>query len=144
MSILIYQLYFFIPQKKFTFRLDQIQVKNTENDVKIGHLEAKIRHLVGRNAANEEKIGNLEKKNSKNEKTIHLLEATNEEQDKEIEKLKTKLEETKLETKPKPSDELSKNSEQIELLHLLFGGLESFSFLLLDLFAIGCRFATLS
>ena len=116
MFILIYRLHFFIPQKKFTFRLDQIQVKNSENDVKIGHLEAKIRHLVSRNAANEEKIGNLEKKNSKNEKTIHLLEATNEEQDKEIAKLKTKLDETKLETKPEPSDELSKNNEQIELL----------------------------
>lgn len=34
--------------------------------------------------------------------------------------------------------------EQIDLLHLLFGGLETFSFLLLDLFASGCRFATLS
>jgi len=34
--------------------------------------------------------------------------------------------------------------EQIDLLDLLFGGLETFSFFLLDLFAYSCRFAALS
>ena len=104
----IYLWYIFLfPQKKFTFWLDQIQAKNTENDVKIGHLEAnnseseaKICHLKTRNAVNLEKIGNLEKRKSKNEKKIHLLETKNAEQAKEITKLKIIIDEIKIETKP--------------------------------------------
>ena len=56
----------FIPHNDLNFRLDIIQIKNTENDVKIHHLEAA-------KAENKAKIGHLEAKNAAQDKEINEL-----------------------------------------------------------------------
>jgi hypothetical protein len=58
------------PQKKLTYRLDSIQKKNLENDVKIGFLENDFTAKMGRLEA---KVGHLETIDAEQDKEIAML-----------------------------------------------------------------------